>query len=160
MATILHPRTHYVQDTERHHKVKATLWAIPIGRFLFSLIFIMSGINHFSSGSISYAASAGIPMADILVPISGLLALIGGLSVLVGYHARVGALLILMFMIPVTMIMHNFWSYTDPEMIQMQMTHFMKNISIIGGAVLIAFYGAGPISYDNHRAKKFVDQSS
>jgi len=159
MATILHPRSHYVQDTESHHHVKASLWAVPIGRFLFSIIFIMSGINHFSSGSISYAASAGIPMADILVPISGLFALIGGLSILTGFHARVGAVLILLFLVPVTLIMHNFWSYTDPEMVQMQMTHFMKNISMIGGAVLLAFYGAGPISYDNHQAKKATRKS-
>jgi putative oxidoreductase len=154
MATILHPQTHYVQESESHHKAKATLWAVPFGRFMYALIFIMSGINHFSSGSISYAASAGIPMADILVPVSGLIALIGGLSVLVGIHTRMGAVLILCFLVPVTFLMHNFWSYSDPEMVQMQLTHFMKNISMIGGALLLAFYGAGPISYDHHRAKK------
>lgn len=150
MENILQSRTHI----EHHHYAKASLWAVPLGRFLFSLIFVMAGINHFSSGSIGYAASAGIPMADILVPISGLIALIGGLSILVGYHARFGATLILIFLIPITILMHNFWSFSDPEMIQLQMTHFMKNLSMIGAAVLIAFYGAGPISYDNHRAKK------
>jgi putative oxidoreductase len=115
----------------------------------------MSGVTHFSSGSIGYAASAGLPMADVLVPVSGIIALLGGLSVLIGFHARVGAFLILLFLIPVTLIMHNFWSVTDPKMAQMQMTHFMKNLALIGGAVLIAFYGAGPLSLD-HRHNRQV----
>jgi putative oxidoreductase len=92
-------------------------------------------------------------MADILVPISGIIALIGGLSVLTGFHARVGALLLLLFLIPVTFIMHNFWDIPNPEMAQMQMTHFMKNLGLIGATILIAFYGAGPISIDHYRAR-------
>lgn len=152
MATTYNPHSDFmVRSRER---ARAILWAVPVGRFLFSLIFIMSGINHFSSGSISYAASAGVPFADILVPISGVFAILGGLSVLTGFHARFGALILLMFLIPVTLIMHDFWNMTQPQMVQEQMIHFMKNLSMIGGAVLIAFYGAGPISIDNHRAKK------
>ena len=102
----------------------------------------------------SFAASTGLPMADILVPVSGIIALVGGLSVLTGFHARVGALLILLFLIPVTFIMQNFWSVTDPTMAQMQMTHFMKNLALIGAAILIAFYGAGPVSLDNRNNRR------
>lgn len=151
MATMTQPRTHTPFDLTG---TKMSLIAVPIGRFLFSLIFILSGINHFSSGSIGYAANQGIPMADILVPISGLLAFLGGLSVLLGFHARFGALLLIVFLVPVTLLMHNFWSFTDPEIAQMQMVHFMKNICMLGGAVLIYFYGAGPISLDNRRARR------
>jgi len=152
MANILHSQNDMAIDLHRI-KAKSSLWAVPIGRTLFSLIFILSGINHFSSGSISYAAGQGIPMADILVPISGLMALIGGLSVFLGYHARVGATLLLLFLVPVTILMHNFWSYTDPELAQVQMTHFMKNLSLIGASVLILFYGAGPLSLDHRHGK-------
>jgi putative oxidoreductase len=159
MATLTESRSYLSRD--RHHdqdhghlRTKSSLWAIPLGRFFYSLIFILSGINHFSSGSIGYAASAGVPYAQILVPISGVLALVGGLSVLIGFHARVGAFLLLAFLLPVTVMMHNFWAIPDPEMAQMQMIHFMKNLSLIGGAILIAFYGAGPISYDQHLRKK------
>lgn len=152
MATTYNPQ-YYSQD---HHvtKSKASLWIVPIARFLFSIIFLMSGFNHFTSGSISYAANQGIPMADILVPISGLIMIIGSLSIMLGIHARVGGVLILLFLIPTTILMHNFWSFADPQMQQMQMIHFMKNISMIGGALMITFYGAGPLSMDNHRAKK------
>lgn len=152
MATTYNPHHDFMLRTRE--KAKITLWAVPIGRFLFSLIFIMSGLNHFSSGSISYAASSGVPFADILVPISGVFAILGGLSVLTGFHARFGALLLLMFLIPVTLLMHDFWTIQDSQMAQDQMIHFMKNLTMIGGAILIAFYGAGPISIDNHRAKK------
>lgn len=156
MATLFHPTPNYMpaEKTKTHVHASNNLWAVPVGRFLFSLIFIISGINHFSSGSISYAASTGLPMADILVPVSGIIALIGGLSVATGFHARVGAVLILLFLVPVTFIMHNFWSVADPAMAQIQMSHFMKNIAMIGGAILLAFYGAGPNSLDNRHARK------
>lgn len=152
MATTYNPQRDYLASTPE--KSKPILWAVPVGRFFFSLIFIMSGINHFSSGSISYAASAGVPFADILVPISGVIAIVGGLSVLIGFHARFGALLLLLFLIPVTLMMHDFWTLTDPQQAQEQMIHFMKNLSMIGGAVLLSFYGAGPMSVDHHHHKK------
>lgn len=158
MATIFHPRPNYLpaQDvtTRTHHHVSSMLYIVPVARFLLSIMFVMAGINHFSSASISYAASQGIPMADILVPVSGVIALVGGLSVLTGFHARVGAVLLLLFMVPVTFLMHNFWDIADPQMAQMQMSHFLKNISMIGGILLVCFYGAGPISIDNHMAKR------
>jgi putative oxidoreductase len=153
MANTFH-HANYMPLEKPQYKTNTSTWAIPLGRFLFSLIFILAGINHFSSGSISYAANQGIPMADILVPISGLIALIGGLSILVGYHARVGAILILLFLVPVTILMHNFWDVADPQMAQMQMTNFMKNLSMIGGALLVASFGAGPMSYDHSHHPK------
>lgn len=132
---------------------KLSLWTVPLGRFLYSLIFLLSGMNHFSSAGINYAASQGLPMADILVPISGLLAIVGALSILLGFHARIGAMLLLLFLVPVTFIMHSFWTIADPVMAQMQFVHFLKNIALIGAAILFAFYGAGPISLDNRAAK-------
>lgn len=148
MATVSQPHSH--ASFEHSHPL-ARLWAVPLGRFFFSLIFIFSGLNHFSSETIAYAASTGLPMANILVPLSGLMILVGGLSVLLGYYARVGALLIVAFLVPVTLVMHNFWNIADSQMAQMQMIMFMKNIGLLGGAILIAFYGAGPISLDHKR---------
>lgn len=154
MATLFHPRPNYMPAENTTKKAHRTLLAVPLGRVFLSLIFIVSGLNHFSSGSISYADSQGIPAADILVPVSGLLALIGGLSVLTGLHARVGAVLLMLFMIPVTFLMHDFWNVADPQEAQTQMIHFLKNISILGGIVLVGFYGAGPWSLDQKERKK------
>src|SRR6266446_2469876 len=60
---------------------------VLLGRFLFSLIFIMSAAGHFSKETIAYAAAQGVPSASITVPFSGIIALLGGLSILFGYRA-------------------------------------------------------------------------
>ncbi len=121
---------------------------VVLGRLLFAAIFLMSGLNHFSRQTIGYAAAQGVPLASIAVPLSGLIAVAGGLSILLGYRAKLGAWLIVLFLVPVTLMMHQFWTVKDPMMAQMQMIMFMKNISILGGALLITHFGAGPLSLD------------
>jgi putative oxidoreductase len=122
-----------------------------LGRFLFVVIFVMSGPRHFMSQTIAYAASQGVPMASIAVPISGLLALLGGLSVLLGYHAKIGAWMIALFLLGVTPMMHKFWAVSDPLAYQMQFVMFMKNVSMFGAALLISQVGSGPWSLDRGR---------
>ena len=90
-------------------------------------------------------------MASIAVPLSGIIALAGGLSILLGYHARIGAWLIVLFLVGVTPAMHNFWAVKDPMMAQMQMIMFLKNLSMMGGALLISQWGAGPWSLDSRK---------
>jgi putative oxidoreductase len=120
----------------------------PVGRILYSLIFINSGFSHFSATTTGYANSQGVPMATVLVPFSGILAIAGGLSILFGYKAKWGAWLLVAFLIPVTLMMHAFWKLDDPTQHQMQMVMFMKNTSMLGAALLIAWFGAGPVSID------------
>ncbi len=119
-----------------------------LGRLCFSAIFILASFNHFTQGAIDYAAAQGVPMPGLLVPCSGLLALFGGLSILFGYKARLGAWMIVLFLLPVTVMMHNFWQVQDPVMAGIQLIMFMKNVSMLGGALLIAYFGAGPFSVD------------
>jgi putative oxidoreductase len=123
-------------------------YAVPIGRCLFALIFLMSGLTHFSNETISYAASQGVPLASAAVPVSGVLALAGGLSVALGYKTRIGALLLVLFLVPVTLMMHRFWGLSDPQAAMMQQGMFLKNVSILGGAILLGYFGAGPLSID------------
>lgn len=123
-----------------------------LGRLFFVLIFLLSGPRHFLSQTIAYAAKQGVPMAQIAVPFSGLLAVIGGLSVLLGYRAKIGGWLIALFLIGVTPLMHAFWNVTDPMMYQIQFVMFMKNLSMLGGALLISQYGSGPWSLDSRRS--------
>jgi putative oxidoreductase len=131
---------------------EALRWVVPVGRALFAAIFILASFGHFSSSTISHAASSGVPLPNIAVPVSGLLALAGGLSVLLGYRARLGAALLIVFLAPVTLMMHRFWALPDPMMAKMQQVMFMKNVSMTGAALLIAYFGAGPISFDAHSA--------
>ena len=123
--------------------------SVLVGRILFSLIFLSASLSHFSAGSIAYAASSGVPLASVLVPFSGVLALLGSLSIILGYKAKWGAWLIIAFLVPVTAMMHQFWTVTDPMMQQMQMIMFMKNVSILGGALFITYFGSGAYSLDN-----------
>ena len=118
-----------------------------LGLLVFVLIFLMAGFNHFAKATIAFAASEGVPMASVLVPLSGLLAFFGGLSILLGYRAKTGAWLIVLFLIGVTPL-HKFWGIRDPMMQQLQMVLFMKNIAMLGAALLITQFGSGPWSLD------------
>ena len=126
---------------------------VVLGRFFFALIFLMAGANHFSKQSIGYAVSAGVPLASIAVPLSGVLAIAGGLSILLGYRAKLGAWLLVIFLIPVTLMMHKFWGVQDPMMAQIQMGMFLKNVAMLGAALLITQFGAGPFSLDARRPR-------
>ena len=122
---------------------------VPLGRVLFALIFVASVVNHFSSAQISEASAHGVPLATITVPLAGILALVGGVSVMLGYRARFGALLLLIFLVPVTLFMHKFWGLPDPQVAMLQKIQFMKNLSLIGACLLIMHYGSGPYSLDS-----------
>ena len=126
---------------------------VVLGRFFFALIFLMAGANHFNKQTIGYAASQGVPLASIAVPLSGVVAIAGGLSILLGYHAKLGAWLIVLFLVPVSLMMHKFWLVQDPMMAQIQMILFMKNVSMLGGALLISHFGAGPFSLDARHSR-------
>lgn len=123
-------------------------WIVLLGRLLYSLIFLMSAPRHFAKETIGYAAAQGVPLASIAVPLSGVIALVGALSILLGYKAKIGGWLIVLFLVPVTFMMHAFWKVPDPGAAQIQMIMFLKNVSMLGGALLISQFGAGPFSLD------------
>src|SRR6266436_2690410 len=127
-------------------------YLVALGRVFYSLIFIAGGLGHFSHQEIAYAASQGVPIANILVPVSGIIAIVGGLSILLGFHGKVGAWLLVFFLVPVTFMMHNFWAVKDPMMPQFQTAMFLKNISMLGAALFFTQVGTGPLSLDSRRA--------
>lgn len=85
-------------------------------------------------------------MAEFLVPAAGILILLGGLSILLGYRARMGAWLIVIFLVPVTLIVHRFWGMSDPVRASLQQVMFLKNLALLGGALIITYFGSGPFS--------------
>ncbi len=120
-----------------------------LGRIFFALIFLMGGAAVFSKSGMEHAEAAGVPMASIAVPLAGVVAIAGGLSIALGYNARLGAWLIVLFLVPVTFFMHAFWKETDPQMMQMQQVNFFKNIALLGAALMITQFGSGPASLKN-----------
>lgn len=121
-------------------------YLVLLGRILFSAIFVFSGFTHFSASTIAYAADQGVWFASFLVPFSGILAIIGGASIILGFLPRMGACLLILFLVPVTFTMHPFWSVSNPSEAMIQQIMFFKNISMLGGAILIAYFGSGPLS--------------
>lgn len=117
-------------------------WASLLGRIFLSAIFIKSGIGKILGGAATeqYMESSGVP-GWLLIP-TIIVLLIGGLSVLVGFKARYGALLLVGFLIPATLIFHNV--FTDPS----QEISFMKNLGLIGGLLMVTAFGPGSISLD------------
>src|SRR3569623_428106 len=118
----------------------------PIGRFMFSLIFVMSLPNHFKQQTIDYAAAAGVPLAHLAVPLAGINALHGTQSILQGFPTRVGGIALLVFLVPVTLSMHRVWGLSDPQQVQMQQINFLKNVALMGGALFFVYAGSGAYS--------------
>jgi putative oxidoreductase len=113
-----------------------------VARILFVLVFLFSGSTiHLLKArqGIEYARMYRVPAPEITVPLSGLMAVLGGLSVAFGIWGDLGALGLVAFLLPVAFYMHAFWKETDPQQKANQMAHFMKNISMAGGALAL-FY--------------------
>lgn len=118
------------------------------GRLLISIVFIMSGYSHLKNlGFTAQAAAAsGMPAPKLLAVFASLLSLLGGLGVALGFQAEIGAVLLLLFLVPVTLTMHPFWKYSDPMELANHKAHFMKNVGLIGAALFILYSGPGPLS--------------
>lgn len=114
---------------------------LVLGRVLFAAIFVISGIAHFAQAEpmSQYAKAKGVPAAKAGVIGSGVIALVGGLSILLGVYPDLGALLIVVFLVPVSVFMHAFWKETDPMVLQAEQASFFKNVALIGAA-LVFFY--------------------
>lgn len=110
-----------------------------IGRILFVLLFLGSGVAHVmkTDAMAGYAASKGVPQAKLATIGSGVLMLVGALMVLLGIYADLGALLLVLFLVPTAIIMHAFWKETDPATKQLEMISFQKDISLAGAALII-----------------------
>lgn len=137
------------------------LTACPlIGRILLSVIFVMSGVHKITawSDTADRMSSEGMVMVPMWLAAAMLVEICGGLSILLGWWSRVGAIALIIFLIPTTVIFHDFWTYEGQQQ-QMQMINFMKNLAILGGLFLLVGYGAGPWSIDERRSRPVMDAS-
>lgn len=105
-----------------------------VGRVIVGVFYIFNSMNHFKNLKMltGYAQSKGVPSGGFFVAVTGLLLLLGGLSILTGIQPVIGITLLLIFLIPTTFIMHNFWSIQDPQMKMVEMVNFTKNSALIG----------------------------
>lgn len=136
-----------------------------LGRIFFSLIFIFSGVNKIMNWDVSEQFLVNqmldvlsksyqqgwaqalldrvIPLAPTLLVIATIIELAGGLFVLLGIQVRLGAFFLSLYLIPVTLLFHNFLGLEGSEQ-QLQMIMFLKNLSILGGGLVLLAFGSGP----------------
>ena len=136
-----------------------------LGRICFSLIFILAGINKIMNWDASEQYLVNqmldvlsksyhlpwvksvfdniLPLAPTLLVIATIAELGGGLLILLGIQVRLGALIVALFLIPVTLLFHNFWALEGAQA-QQERIMFMKNLSIFGGALILVAFGKGP----------------
>ena len=123
--------------------------AALVGRILLALIFIISGFGKITgyAGTAGYMASKGLPMVAVLLPLTILVELGGGLLIALGWKARWAAAVIFLFIIPVTLVFHN-PAGLDAAQAQQQMINLLKNVSIMGGMLVLFAFGPGGFSLD------------
>ena len=115
-----------------------------LGRVLIVLIFVNSGVGKIGNfeGTTQYMAKFGMPMPSFFLLGAIVLELVGSLAVILGYFTRFGALLLIVFLIPTTLIFHT--NFGD----RVQMIMFMKNVSMLGGCLVLLAQGPGGFSLD------------
>ncbi|MHA1567039.1 MAG: DoxX family protein [Alphaproteobacteria bacterium] len=121
-----------------------------VARVLLSLLFLFSALNKvFDWGSnAQYMAFKGMPLVPLFLLAAIVIELGGSLSLVLGYRSRYGAGALVIFTVVASLIFHNFWAIEDAQQRLFELTFFMKNISIIGGLLLIVSFGSGPLSLD------------
>ena len=111
---------------------------VTAGRVLYGGVMIFSGINNYRHLKImaELTKSKGMPLPTLCVVIASAICILGGISILVNYQIKIGVLLVWVFLLPATVIIHNFWTVEDPMEKGNEMGHFLKNLLILAGALI------------------------
>ncbi len=124
--------------------------AFLIGRILIGGFFLMAGFNHFARLNMmaGYAKMKRTPAPTLAVGGTGVLLLLGGASLLLGFHPTIGVILLAIFLLPISFMIHNFWTIQDPQAKMNEMVQFQKNIAILGLLLMtLLIPGPWPMSF-------------
>ncbi len=116
-------------------------------RVFLSIIFLKAGISHLLTfGGLQQAiASQGLPLTGLLAAGTVVFLLVGSVMLLLGFKTKIGAILLIVFLIPTTLLFHNF--IADPA----ETNAFLKNLGLIGGLLMTIYSGPGRLSLDAQR---------
>ncbi len=128
--------------------------AALVGRNLLGLLFVVSGIEKIGAfaGTAVYMASAGLPAVTVLLILAIIVEICGGGAICLGWRTRIGAVVILLFTAIVTIVFHRFWGL-PPDQAFVQRLLFMKNVSVMGGLILLLAFGPGTIAFHYDRGQ-------
>jgi putative oxidoreductase len=133
-----------MQEIQLSEETMDQKWMLLLGRLLLSVIFVLSGLGkipHFHDVA-GMMGQKGIPLATVALVISLLIEIGGGLMVLTGFGARYAALIMFLWLIPVTLVFHHFWGIPEAAK-EEQMINFLKNVAIMGGLLILAHGSPG-----------------
>jgi putative oxidoreductase len=122
-----------------------------LGRLLIAYIFITSGLAKVLdwSGNVQYMGTRHLPLIPVLLAIAAVIEIGGSICLITGYQARWAALVMFGYTIVLTLLFHNYWTYSDRSS-GMQETHFRKNMAIAGGLLALAYGGPGRWAIRGH----------
>jgi uncharacterized membrane protein YphA (DoxX/SURF4 family) len=124
-------------------------YAPVVGRVLFSAIFLMFGMAHFTDPNMVNMVPSFLPAKSAVVILTGIMIIVAGLSVLLGYKTKIGALILFFFLMSTTILV---WLGSEhPSAVPIM----MRDLSLAGAALFISYFGPGPMSLDKRLA---VDQ--
>ena len=108
-----------------------------LGRILVGGFFVYSGIKHFMNlnAMTGYAKAAGVPLPEIAVAGTGLLLFVAGFSFLLGYQPLIGIAAAVLFLVPVTLMMHSFWNMEGAARAS-NLVNFTKNVALLGSVLM------------------------
>jgi len=128
-----------------------------LGRIMIATIFLMSAVGNkipnFDEVT-GYMASEGVPIPQVMLVGAIVFLIAGSLSIIVGFKARIGAALLLVFLVLATYFFHDFWTFENAQAKQDQMIQFMKNLALMGTMVFLMTNGSGRMSLDNRMSNK------
>lgn len=126
-----------------------------LGRICVSLLFFWAAFAKIADlpGTEAYMQSKEMPLIPLFLPLAIVMQMLGAVAILIGYRARIGAGILIAFILPAAVIFHDFWNLEGTERLIEQIM-FMKDVGILGGLLFILGFGAGPISLDRLRYDK------
>ena len=136
-------------------------WSAPfapyadlLGRIGVASLFAVSGYGKLTgyANTAKFMASKSVPMIEVLLPLTIAIELACALGLVLGAWTRAAALVLFLWMVPVTLTFHAYWTIEASQQ-PPQRTHFMKNMAIAGGLLVIFAMGAGPLSLDAKRRR-------
>ena len=121
-----------------------------VGRILVSVVFLFSGLSKVMAFSMmtGMAASKHMPLPALMIAGAAAVELLGGLAILTGFQAKLASWVLFLYLIPTTILFHNFWTLQGMDRIDAQ-SHFLKNVAIMGGLLSLAAFGSGAYSIDS-----------
>ena len=152
MQQVQYPKEEDAMNQSRQDKLQL------LGRLLFGVLFIVAGVRKSMAfaGSAAYMAKNGVPMAEELLVLTLILEIGGGLLLVLGWHTRLIAAVLALFVVVVTPIFHGFWTF-EPALMANQLNHFIKNCAVVGGLLYVWAHGAGGISMDARAVPEFEE---